>query len=84
MLTTEWKIDRTINLPFLVTVGTALVAGVVWASSVNNRLDNLEQRTRSIPAIEVRLARMDERGEASKGSLTRIEQRLDRIEEQGR
>lgn len=73
--------DRTINLPFLFTVGAAIFAAVAWTSAVNSRLDRLEERTRSLPEIEVKIARMDERGEGSKAALSRIEQRLDRMEQ---
>lgn len=73
--------DRTINLPFLATIGAAVFAAMAWTSAVNNRLDRLEDRTRALPEIEVKIARMDERGESSKATLSRIEQRLDRMEQ---
>lgn len=69
--------DRTINLPFLATVAGALIAAVVWTSSVNARLDRLEERTRSLSDMEVKIARMDERGAATKATLERIERQLD-------
>ena len=72
--------DRTINLPFLATIAAAVFAAVAWTSAVNNRLDRLEERTRGLADIEVKIARMDERGESSKQTLQRIEQRLDRLE----
>lgn len=69
--------DRTINLPFLATVAGALIAAVVWTSSVNSRLDRLEERTRGLAEIEVKIARMDERSAATKAALERIERQLD-------
>lgn len=80
MRVTPFVLDRTINLPFLFTVALAIVAGIIWTGNVGNRLDKLEERTRGLPDIEVRLARMDERGESGKATLSRIEQRLDKIE----
>lgn len=73
--------DRTINLPFLATIGAAVFAAVAWTSAVNARLDRLEERTRALPEIEVKIARMDERGESSKAALARIEDRLNRQEQ---
>ena len=81
MKVTPLTFDRTINLPFLITVAAAILAASAWTSAVNNRLDRLEERTRGLPEIEVRLARIDERGEGSRASLDRIENRLDRIEQ---
>lgn len=80
MKVTPVTFDRTINLPFLITVVVSILAASAWTSAVNHRLDRLEERTRGLPDIEVRLARIDERGESSKATLARIEQRLDRIE----
>ncbi|WP_312733669.1 hypothetical protein [Brevundimonas sp.] len=73
--------NRTINLPFLATIGAAVFAAVAWTSAVNARLDRLEERTRALPEIEVKIARMDERGESSKAALARIEDRLNRQEQ---
>lgn len=81
MKVTPFTFDRTINLPFLVTVFLALVSAVVWTSGVNHRLERLEDRTQGLPEIEVRLARMDERDEASKATLARIEQRMNDMED---
>ena len=81
MKVTPVVLDRTINLPFLGTVGAAVFAAVAWTSAVNARLDRLEERTRALPEIEVKIARMDERGDGSKAALARIEQRLDRMEQ---
>ncbi|MBN9467026.1 hypothetical protein [Brevundimonas sp.] len=73
--------DRTINLPFLATIGAAVFAVVTWTSAVNARLYRLEERTRALPEIEVKITRMDERGESSKAALARIEDRLNRQEQ---
>lgn len=81
MRVTPFVLDRTINIPFLLTVAAAVLAASAWTSAVNHRLDRLEERTRGLPDIEVRLARMDERGEASKATLARIEQRLNDVED---
>lgn len=73
--------DRTINLPFLGTVAVALISAVVWTSTVNSRLDRLEERTRAMPEIQERIARMDERGENTKEAIGRIEAQLNRMDD---
>jgi hypothetical protein len=77
MIVTPVTFDRTVNLPFLVTVVAAIMAGAVWTSNVNARLDELDGATSGMPEMRERIARMDERGEATKATLTRIERQLD-------
>lgn len=79
--TTPVTLDLTINLPFLLTVAGMLAAAATWAADSSARLERLEERTRDVPAITERLARIDERGNSGAESLARIERRLDRIEE---
>ena len=78
MKVTPVVLDRTINLPFLMTVAAALIAGLVWTSTVNARLDRLEERTATIPAMSESLARIDERGTATRDAVARIERELER------
>lgn len=78
--TTPVTLDLTINLPFLLTVAGMLAAASTWAASSNARLERLEERTRDMPAMTERLARIDERGASAAESFARIERRLDRIE----
>lgn len=80
MRVTPFVLDRTINVPFLLTVVSAVLAGAIWTSTVSSRLDRLEERTTDLPEMQVRLARMDERGEADKLALQRIERRLELID----
>jgi len=77
MNVTPVTFDRTINLPFLITVVAAIMAGAVWTSNVNTRLDELDHATAGMPDMRERIARMDERGEATKATLQRIERQLD-------
>lgn len=77
MIVTPVTFDRTVNLPFLITVVAAILAGAVWTSNVNSRLASLDQATAGMPEIRERIARMDERGEATKATLQRIEGQLD-------
>jgi len=77
MQVTPVTFDRTINLPFLVTVVAAIAAGSAWTSSINNRMTAVETSTQGLPEMRERLARMDERGEASRSTLQRVERILD-------
>lgn len=73
--------DRTINLPFLATVAVALCSAIVWTSTVNSRLDRLEERTRGLTEMQIRVERMDERGENTKNTILRIEAQVNRLAE---
>ncbi len=81
MKVTPLTFDRTINLPFLITVAAAILAASAWTSTVNNELQRLRERTADLPDVYVRLARIDERGESATATMERIETRLDRIEQ---
>lgn len=78
MKTTPWMIDRTINVPFLVTVLSGVIAGAVWASTMDHRLARVEEQMDAIPAMAQTLVRMDERGEGSSRRLESIERELER------
>lgn len=73
MRVTPFTFDRTINLPFLVTVVLAIAAGAAWTSKMDNRMTNVEVSTAGLPEMRERLARMDERGENTKAAIARIE-----------
>lgn len=83
MKITPVVLDRTINLPFLATVATAIIAAVVWTSTVNARLDRLEDRTAGLPELSERIARMDERGAGTRDAIERIERELERRRAEG-
>lgn len=78
MKVTPVVLDRTINLPFLMTVAAALIAGLMWTSTVNSRLDRVEERTSGLPELTERIARMDERGQNTRDAIARIERQLER------
>lgn len=78
MLVTPVTFDRTINLPFLITVLASIISAAVWTSNMSSRMDRVEQSVTGIPEMRERLARMDERGEATKATLARVEQALER------
>lgn len=73
MIVTPLTFDRTINLPFLITVVAAIAAGAAWTSKIDNRMTAVELSTAALPEMRERLARMDERGEATKAAIARVE-----------
>lgn len=76
MNVTPFTFDRTINLPFLVTVAAAIIAGTIWTSNMDSRMQSVEQATAGLPEMRESIARMDERGDASRATLARIEREL--------
>lgn len=73
MRVTPLTFDRTINLPFLVTVIAAITAGAAWTSNMDSRMSAVESSTSGLPDMRERIARMDERSEASRATMARIE-----------
>lgn len=73
MKVTPFTFDRTINLPFLVTVVLAIAAGSAWTSKMDNRMTAVERSTSGLQEMRERIARMDERGENTKATIARIE-----------
>ncbi len=78
MQVTPFSFDRTINLPFLVTVVLAIAAGSAWTSKIDNRMTAVESSTAGLPEMRERLARIDERGESTKAAILRIEEAIER------
>lgn len=74
-------LDLTINIPFLLAVVGGIAAGSAAFATVDYRLASVEERTRNLPAIETQLARIDERSEAGKETLARIERQLEQVEQ---
>ena len=70
--------DRTINLPFLVTVLASVMAAAAWSSTMSDRMARVEQAVSGLPVMQERIARMDERSEATKATMARLERALER------
>lgn len=69
--------DRTINLPFLVTVLASVMAAAAWSSTMSDRMSRVEQAVGGLPVMQEQIARMDERSEAMKATLARLERSAD-------
>lgn len=72
MKQTPWTIDKTVNLPFLITVASAVVAAAMWATKTDNQLTDLQNATAAIPAMSAKLERLDERSEAMRRDIDGI------------
>lgn len=70
MKTTPWTLDRTINLPFLLTAAVAFASAISFAAKTDNRLANLENATRSVPELSAQLGRLDERTSLMQSNLS--------------
>ena len=73
-------LDLTINVPVVIALIGGIAAGSAAYATVVQRLEALEGRTINLPQIETQLARIDERREAGRDALARIEQRLDKVD----
>ena len=73
-------IDLTVNLPLVVAIVGGIAAGSAAYASIVERLEDVETRTANIQYIENQLSRLDERSEASKQTLERIERRLEQVQ----
>ena len=80
MRVTPLTFDRTVNLPFLVTVVAAIMAGAMWTSNMDSRMSAVESSTSGLPEMRERLARMDERGGGTKDAIGRLETAIGRLE----
>lgn len=89
MQSTPWKIDKTINLPFLWTVGAFLAAAMVFGIRMDGRVANLEQANvttasslqqvnSTLATMAPRIERMDERGEGIRRDVDRLNNKLEK------
>lgn len=77
----SWTIDKTINLPFLLTMFMAVISGAIWASTINSRMQQVEAQVAPIAEMQVQVATINERSVAASQSMARLERHMERIEE---
>jgi len=71
------KIDRTLNLGFVVALGIQTAGALMWGGAAEARLKTLESEINREPSIAERLVRLEEQMQMARQSLGRIEQRLE-------
>lgn len=72
MKSTPWTLDKTINLPFLITVAVLFASSIAFATRTDNRLAVLEQQTSQIAEMRAKLERMDERSAMLQSDVNRL------------
>ena len=85
-ITSGWRIDKTVNLPFMLTLIVS-IAGVVFGySNLVNRLLMVERSVsqyqsdnRDVSDLKAQMSVMVERTSNSKASLDRIQAQLDQM-----
>lgn len=81
----HWRFSGELNVPTLLTIAGLATSVAMWAATVNAtvgsievRLAALEQRNSDTPE---RMARIEAYAEANVASLSRIERRMDELEQ---
>jgi len=79
--------DKPQELRITVAIGAAVIVqtglGLVWAGAATERLAQLERRAGDNAQIIERTARLEEQARFMTASLERIENKLDRLSEEG-
>ena len=58
---THWRVDKRIPIALLLTLFIQIAAGIIWATQLNARVDNLENEAGASAGFGEKLARIDER-----------------------
>lgn len=71
-----WRIDRTVTIALLVSVLLETGGALLWAGSIDERVDRLITDARASSLMVERLSRLEAEMEAARTQLSRIEARL--------
>lgn len=71
------RIDRTITLSLVLAIFIQTCSALLWVGAAEARILMLEDKMREGRLVAERLARLEEQAVIARGSLERIEQRLD-------
>lgn len=82
----KWHIDKSISITLIILFLTQAVAGLWWVSSESSTINSNTRRIENIETQRIgeRLAALESQMQDSKGSLLRIESKIDRIMEDKR
>lgn len=58
---THWRVDKRIPIALLLTLFIQIASGIIWATQLNARVDNLEHGASASAGFAEKLARIDER-----------------------
>mgnify|MGYP003392969281 CR=1 FL=1 len=73
---TNWRFDRRIPIALLLTLFIQIVFGIVWATQLNARVDNLENEAGASAGFGEKLARIDERLQSLKQDMEFIKREV--------
>mgnify|MGYP003393110097 FL=1 len=73
---TNWRFDRRIPIALLLTLFIQIVSGIVWATQLNARVDNLENEAGASAGFGEKLARIDERLQSLKQDMEFIKREV--------
>jgi hypothetical protein len=72
------KIDRTITVSLILAIFIQTASALLWVGAADARIIMLEEKMRAGRLVAERLARLEEQAVIARGSLERIEKRLDK------
>lgn len=72
----HWRIDKRIPIALLLTLFIQIVSGIVWATQLNARVDNLENEAGASAGFGEKLARIDERLQSLKQDMDFIKREI--------
>ena len=73
-----WKLDRHIPVALVATIAFQTCAALLWSGAAAERLTALERRAAHTEEMAERTARLEEQSLATRASLVRIEEKIDR------
>lgn len=71
--------DRHVPVALVITIVMQTGAALIWSGAAAERLTSLELRSGRTDEVVERTARLEERSKAMQASLSRIEDKLDRV-----
>ena len=74
-----WHLDKRVPIALIATIVMQSMAAVWWAASMQARLDALEKNLTAQSSNESRLVRLEQVTTMQTQSLSRIEDKLDRV-----
>lgn len=74
-----WHLDKRVPIALIVTIFIQSAAVIWWASAMQTRLANVENRLSAYSQSEPRIVRLEQIAVTQSSALVRIENKLDRV-----
>lgn len=75
----KWQIDRRISLALLLSIFIQIIAGLIWATRLDARVNTVEQQALDGSGLNEKFARLDERLDDMKQNLESMKHQLDHL-----